>query len=117
MSVAVQVTVVVPSAKVLPEEGEQLGVMLPSTRSVAEAENATAAPEGPVASTVVAPGTVMVGLVVSCTVTPKDALALLPEESVAVQVTVVAPSGKVLPEDGEQLGVMLPSTLSVADAE
>jgi hypothetical protein len=36
-SVAVQVTVVVPSANVLPEAGLQFGVRLPLTVSVAEA--------------------------------------------------------------------------------
>jgi hypothetical protein len=37
LSVAVQVTVVLPRAKVAPEAGEQLGVTAPSTKSVAVA--------------------------------------------------------------------------------
>jgi hypothetical protein len=38
-----------------------------------------------------------------CTVTVKLHVPLLPTESVAVQTTVVVPSGKVLPDGGEQL--------------
>jgi hypothetical protein len=47
--------------------------------------------------------------------TPKDAVAALPEPSVAVQLTVVEPSGKVEPEAGEQWTIAI-STLSVAVA-
>jgi len=39
---------------------------------------------------------------------------VLPALSVAAQVTVVAPSGNVAPEAGEQVGVIGPSTRSVA---
>jgi hypothetical protein len=115
-SVAVHVTVVVVMGNVLPEAGEQVAPIVPSTRSLAEAENVTAAPEAPVASAVIGPGTETVGLVVSCTVTVNEALPVLPDESVALQMTVVVPSTNVLPEAGEQLGEMLPSMLSVADA-
>src|SRR2546422_2866291 len=51
-SVAVQVTAVVPNGKVEPEDGEQVRVRDPLTRSVAEAENVATAPAGPVASKV-----------------------------------------------------------------
>ena len=115
-SVAVHVTVVVATGNVLPEPGEQEAPIVPSTRSLPDAENATVAPEAPVASAVIAPGTETVGGVVSCTVTLNEALPVLPDESIAVQVTVVEPSTKVLPEGGEQLGEMLPSMLSLADA-
>ena len=47
---AVQVTVVGPKAKRLPDAGVQTGVIEPSTRSVAVAVNGTLAPDGPVAS-------------------------------------------------------------------
>jgi len=58
----------------------------------------------------------MTGGVVSCTVTVNDAEAVLPWLSVAVQVTVVVPTGNVDPEAGLQAGVVDPYTRSVADA-
>ena len=61
-------------------------------------------------------GTVTTGGVVSTTVTLKASLVLLPAASVAVQVTDVVPSGNVLPDAGEQSGVMAPSTMSMAVA-
>ena len=48
LSVAVQLTVVVPVGKVVPEAGVQFGVTAPSTRSVAEAVKVTTAPEASV---------------------------------------------------------------------
>ena len=62
---------------------------------------------------------VVFGAVVSCggggtTVTLKVEVALLPELSVAEQVTVVSPSANLPPEAGEQLTVTEVSTLSVA---
>jgi hypothetical protein len=65
VSVAEQVTVVVPIAKVEPEAGEQVGVNTPLTVSRAEAVKVTAAPVEPVASTVMFVGTVTTGGVVS----------------------------------------------------
>ena len=61
-------------------------------------------------------GTVSTGGVVSTrsTVTWKVPVLELPCESVAVHVTVVVPTGKLLPEAGVQLGVIEPSVLSVA---
>src|SRR3989304_9022819 len=49
----------------------------------------------------------------SVTVTPKDAVAVFPAESVAVHMTVVVPMPKVDPEDGEQLTTGEGSTRSV----
>ena len=115
LSVAVQVTVVVPMGKVLPEAGAQAEVSAPLIKSVAEAVNVTAAPFGPVASAVILPGTVMVGGVVSRTMTVKLPLAVFPALSFAVQPTIVMPRGKVLPEAGVQVGVTAPSTSSVAE--
>ncbi len=57
-------------------------------------------------------GTERVGGVVSTTVTVNDVCtcSLLPDvTSVAVQVTVITPSGKVLPEPGVQTTVGAPS--------
>ena len=70
-SVAVQLTVVVPTGNVLPDGGEHETLGLGSTVSEAETENVTTAPDGPVAGTVMLPGTLTVGGVVSCTVTVK----------------------------------------------
>src|SRR2546421_12198564 len=65
--------------------------------------------------TVMFAGTPLIaGGVVSLTVTLNDAVALLPAPSVAVQMTVVVPNGKVEPGGGEQLTGSVPSTLSVA---
>lgn len=113
-SVAVQVTVVFPTPKVAPEGGEQLTNGEGSTRSVAVTWYVTTAPVGPVASAVRSAGTVNDGRVVSWTVTVKDALAVLPEESAAVQATVVVPRRKTEPEAGEQTGVRGPSRPSSA---
>jgi hypothetical protein len=55
-SMAEHVTVVVPKPKVLPEAGVQVTGTLPSTRSMAVAENVTTAPLAEVASTVMLPG-------------------------------------------------------------
>jgi hypothetical protein len=57
-------------------------------------------------------GQVIVGAVVSCTVTVKLHEAIKPAPSVAVQVTVVAPTGKNEAEAGAQATVA-PGTLSL----
>ena len=115
-SVAVQVTVVGPKAKRLPDAGVQTGVIEPSTRSVAVAVNGTFTPDGPVTSNEKLAGTVTTGAVVSTTVIVNEAVPVLPLESVAVQVTVVGPKAKRLPDAGVQTGVIEPSTRSVAVA-
>src|SRR4030067_25434 len=114
-SVASQLTVVSPIAKVVPETGAQVGVNEPSTTSDAEAVKVTTAPEGPVASTVVSGGTITVGAVVSCTVTMKLLLPVFRLASVASQLTVVSPIAKVEPETGAQVDVNGPSTRSDAE--
>ena len=53
------------------------------------------------------------GASVSFTVTVKVELAVLPAASVAVQVTVVVPTGKTLPEAGTQM-TDTPGQLSMA---
>jgi hypothetical protein len=61
-------------------------------------------------------GTVIVGLVVSCTVTWNEADVVLPAASLAVQVTVVVPIGNVEPLAGVHEKLVTP-TSSVAVAE
>src|SRR5437773_591414 len=112
-----QLTAVVPSANVSPELAEQRGVTVPSTMSLALAENDTAAPDGPVASAVMSAGTVTTGAVVSPTATPKPPLPVLPAPSVAEHDTPDSPSENVLPDAGEQLTATEPSTMSLALAE
>jgi hypothetical protein len=114
LSVAEQLTVVVPSANVEPEAGEQLGVSAPSTRSAADAEYVTAAPDAPDASWPNDAGTVSTGAVVSTTVTSNAPLLTLLWLSVALHPTEVVPSPKVDPEDGAHKGVTAPSTTSDA---
>jgi hypothetical protein len=79
----------------------------------------TTAPEGSGVLRLKLAGTVSTGAVVSTrfTVTVKLFCDVFPCESVAVHVTVVWPSGNVLPDAGAQLGVTGPSRLSVALAE
>src|SRR5713101_393114 len=65
VSVAVQVTVVVPIANVLPEAGRQLSEATASSGSVAVTWNETLAPVGAVASVEIGEGTLIVGDVAS----------------------------------------------------
>jgi hypothetical protein len=98
-SLAEHVTVVMPIANVDPEDGLQLAATAPSTLSKARAENVTGVPPSSDVSTVWFGGRERAGLVVSTTETVKRAGGeTLPEESVAVQLTVVVPTGNVLPE-------------------
>jgi hypothetical protein len=98
---------------VLPDGGEHPTLTLGSTESEADAEKETVAPPGPVAATVMLPGTVMVGAVVSSTVTSNVSdVSSSVLGSVAVHVTVVTPSENVVPEGGEHTtgtGSPLPS--------
>src|SRR5258708_1889104 len=109
-AVAVQLTVVVPRAKVEPDAGVQEIVAL----SVAVTVNETAAPLGPVASAVMFAGSVSTGPL--DTVTLNVPTPMLACASYAMQVTVVVPRSNVAPEGGEQCTVTLPLTASVADA-
>src|SRR2546426_941972 len=109
-----QFTAVLPTGNVLPGAGKHVTVTAPSTRSLADASKLTAAPSRPVASRVMSVGRVNFGAV-SCTVTMKLPLAVLPCASVAEQLMGVLPIGKMLPEPGEQLTAMVPSTRSLAD--
>src|SRR3990172_6435426 len=57
---------------------------------------------------------VVTGTVVSCTVILNDVEPVLPDKSVAVQLTVVIPNGNVEPDGRMHIGVMGPSTSSFA---
>src|SRR5439155_1042791 len=116
VSAAVQFTGVAPSGKVDALAGVHVTGRGPSTRSVAVAVKLNTAPVALVASTVAFAGTVTTGPVVSVTVTVNDAAPLLPLASVAVQWTVVGPSGKVDPLAGVQVTGRDPSTTSLAVA-
>ena len=116
LSVAVQVTVVGPSGKAEPLAGVQVTGRAPSTTSLADAVKLNTAPVALVASTVAFAGTVTTGPVVSVTVTVNDAAPVLPLVSVAVQWTVVGPSGNVAPLAGVHVTGRDPSTASLADA-
>src|SRR2546422_11356592 len=63
------------------------------------------------------PGTVMCGGVVSRTVTANEDEPVFPWASVALQSTRVGPSGNMDPDDGLQVAVTGPSTMSVAPTE
>src|SRR5688500_11780401 len=88
----VHCTVVVPVAKVLPEEGEQLTETLPSTRSCAFASYVTTAPE-PLPGTLKSRGILSDGAVVSTTFTLNEPPS---------HCTVVSPRGNFEPEAGLQ---------------
>src|ERR671911_571060 len=120
-SVAEHVTVLVPSAKVLPDATSvvptlQVTGSTPETASLALALNVTAAPLGPVASAMMSAGTVTTGSVVSWTVMVKLGLPVLPALAVAEHSTVVFASGKVSPELASQVAASAPSTRSSAVA-
>src|SRR2546422_11690923 len=85
--------------------------------SIADAANVARAPPGPVASTVMLAGIVTTGAVVSRTVTVNVAVATFPWASVAVQSTRVVPSENMDPDDGLQVAVTGPSTMSVAPTD
>ena len=90
-----QVTVVLPRAKVLPDTGTHTATVTPSTLSVALTENRADAPEEEAASTVMSACGAIIGGVVSVMVTSCGEVVLLLRESVARHITCVAPTGNV----------------------
>jgi hypothetical protein len=102
VSVAVQVTVVVPIGKVEPVAGLQTKTT-PGQLSETTGAKVALAPAGQVGSFTMLAGQVIAGGCVSLTVTVNWQLAVWPEVSVAVQVTVVVPFWNVDPEAGLQL--------------
>ncbi len=115
VSVAVQVTAVVPSANLVPEVWSQVTTGWPVTRSVAVATKEAGAPAASTASVTGATRCSDGGVVSTTRISPVP-VATLPAWSVAVQVIVVVPTGKTTPDAGEQLGATGPSTSSTADA-
>src|SRR2546426_4565976 len=97
-SVAVQVTVVLPLAKVEPLAGLQLTVWPGQLSAPAGVVKVTTALHIPGSvDWVMLAGQTIVGDCVSLTVTVKLHVPVLPEVSVAVQLTVVVPTGKLVP--------------------
>jgi hypothetical protein len=115
-SSAEQATAVVPTRNDDPDAGVQLTARGPSTASFAEAANDTTAPDALVASVVMFAGSVSVGGAESRTVTVNVPEPVFPRVSEAVHVTVVVPIGNVEPDAGEHVGVIEPSTVSLAVA-
>ena len=116
-SVAVQVTVLTPRGKVLPEAGVQVTGRFAADQVVgggAGVDHVARHRCAEVLPTTRLAGACTSGAVVSTTLTVKELVPLLPAASVAVQVTVVVPSGKTVSEACEQLGFSGPSTMSVA---
>jgi len=110
-SAAVQVTVVEPSAKVAPELAEQVALALAEHEGELQEAAAPAAEEHS-ATTLL--GQLMVADGGAVTVTLNEPEALLPAVSVAVQETVVVPTGKVyVPEAGTEVEPMLQLTVAV----
>jgi hypothetical protein len=106
VSQAVQVTVVVPTGKVLPLGGVQVTVGGGLHPPLAELVKKTTAPATLVSVTVMLVeqvSTIGGWLVGGSTWTWNEQLVELPQESLAVQVTVVFPTGNVLPLGGLQL--------------
>ena len=112
-SVAVTVTVVNPTGKKLPDAGE-LVMVTPGQLSVAVGVKLTTAPHWPaVLFTVIFAGQVTVGNSVSFTLMVNVHVAVLPDASVTVHVTVVVPTGKNDPDAGVEVTVK-PGQLSAA---
>src|SRR5262249_53939774 len=87
-----------PNGNTLPDGGVQVAANESSTTSLAVATKFTTAPAGPVASAITSDGAVIVGLVVSTTVTLNASVTVFWLESVAEHVTCVMPSAKIDPE-------------------
>jgi hypothetical protein len=115
-SVAVQLTVVTPTGKQLPEGGLQM-IVVPGQLSVVVAVKVTTLQASlTVAVTAVwFAGQAITGGSMSLTVTVNEQLAVRLLASVAVQLTVVTPFGKAVPEGGVQT-TPTPGQLSLAVA-
>ena len=114
-SVAVHVTVEAPIAKSDPDSGEHTTVVPGQLSDVVGSANFTVAPHTFASfDTVMFAGHVIVGAVVSVTVTVKVHVVsgLFADASVAVHVTVVTPTGNVAPDPGTHVTVA-PGQLSV----
>lgn len=116
-SVAVQTTVFVPGGKELPEAGTQVTVGFGSSvsKTVGGGKFTGMVAAVPQSTTTRLVGQVIVGGVVSRVARTRNVQVVrLVQSSIAVQVTVVLPTGNTLPETGEQTTDTLKSALSVA---
>jgi len=115
MSVAVQVTVLRPTGKIAPLGGAQL-TLTPAQLSPVLAEKDTAVPPCPPHSRAMLAGQLMVGGVMSRTITGKEHVAK-PDLFVAEQVTMFVPTGKTLPEAGVHVtaGLGVPVTIGAKE--
>ena len=118
---AVQVTVVVPTEKLEPEDGEQVGPEVTLKLSVAVTVNVVVLPVETKVEVVMLGGTFTTGGVVSAassktTVTVNVPVPTFPAVSDAVQVTVVVPIGNKKPVAGEQVSELLITSASPATA-
>ena len=104
VSLAVHVTLVVPTGKRLPEGGMHTTGRSPSTRSYADEVNTTIAPSGSSVSTSMLAGTVTTGGVVSRILTSKSRSSCS-DSYVATQLTTVRSIGNVEPDGGVQVTV------------
>jgi hypothetical protein len=112
-SVTVQSTVVVPFGNTEPDAGAQT-VVAPGQLSFMVGLKVTTAEQLPGSVlTVMLAGHVIVGGILSTTVTVNEQLAVLPAASLAVQVTVVVPMAKAAPLAGAQTAAPTPGQLSV----
>ena len=109
-SLTPHVTVDVPFGNVEPDGGAQVGAATPGqlsdTVGAGYVTTAEHFPESVPVTTLA--GQVIKGGCVSLIVTVNEQLAVLPEASLTVQVTVVVPFGNVEPDGGEQTGAPRP---------
>ena len=120
LSVALQLTYVVPIGNNDPSLGVQLGVRSSPPAVFAVISSETVRPVGPVASSICSRGAVRTGgvLLFGRTTTGNSTVAVFGvgvAVSLAVQLTILTPCGKRLPDAGVHVGVRLPATRSYAD--
>ena len=113
-SVAVQVTVVVPTLKQLPDAGTQATVAPEQLSLTVGGVKLTFIQPEFVLTFMLAGQALNVGFWLSLTVTVKEQPAGLPAASLTEQVTVVMPFGKSEPEAGLHTTLPTPEQLSVA---
>ena len=106
----------VPTAKLLPLIGEQATIAVPQLSVAVGSKVTVARQESGAVETILLDGQEMAGGMVSRTVTVKEQVLVFPAASVAVQVTVLVPTAKLLPLIGEQTTTGV-SQLSAAVAE
>jgi hypothetical protein len=113
-SPTVQLPVVSPFGKAVPDAGLQFGAPTPGQLSVAVVVYVvTAVHTFGSADLVILAGQAIAGACVSFTVTMNEQLELFPDKSITAQVTVVTPFAKRVPDAGLQVGEPTPGQLSL----